>query len=120
MARAWSSFRVIGKARIYIMSIFIIIPSFSDDYLSIFEIYPQSETPMLVQIADLEWLSSEESPYHFLPDTLIYRTFHEDRIVFRVLNYRTNHSARFSADVDVKKRFGTKPDVEVFSFFPRR
>jgi hypothetical protein len=88
------------------MSIFI--PSFRPDKISIFEIYPQSlsETPLLTQIAHLDWSSEDEYPVHLLPDTLIYR----EGIVFRVVNYRTNYSTCFSADVNV--RVGS--DVEVF------
>ena len=92
------------------MSIF---PSFSFDSLSIFEIYPQSETPLLTQIAHLDWLFSKAEPAHLLPDTLICRLFYGDRIVFRVVNYRTNHSTSFSADV-VSDVINGKLDVEVF------
>ena len=45
-----------------------------------------------------------------MPDTLIFRTFHKDRIDFRVEDYRTNYSTRFSVDVDAKIR----DDFEVF------
>ena len=97
------------------MSIFTIIPSFRckyEDTISIFEIYPQSETPLLTQIAHVDWFT-EEDPAHLLPDTLIFRVFHEDRIVFRVVDYRTKYSTRFSVDVSVKM-IGFKPNVEVF------
>jgi hypothetical protein len=81
-----------------------LIPSFSLKHLSIYEIYPQSEIPLLTEIAHLDWFDSRsEEPAHLLPDTLIYRVIHQNRIVFRVVNYRTNYSACFSADVDVKK-----------------
>ena len=50
-----------------------------------------------------------------MPDTLIRRVFHEDRIVFGVVDYRTNHSTCFSAHVDV---INVNDDVEVFLFFP--
>ena len=55
----------------------------------------------------------EEEPAHLLPDTLIFRVFHEDRIVFRVVDYRTKYSTHFSADVNVKN-IGFEPNVEVF------
>ena len=93
------------------MSIFN--PFFRDDHFSIFEIYPQSEIPLLTQIAYLDWMSSENEPVHLLPDTLICRVFHEDKIVFRVVDYRTNYSTCFSAHV---KAINIEDDVEVFLF----
>ena len=91
-----------------------LISSFSDNYLSIFEIYPQSEIPLLTQIAHLDWIPSEELPAHLLPDILICRVTHDDRIVFKVVDYRTNYSTSFTADVDAKKN-GRR--VKVFFFF---
>ena len=72
--------------------------------------------PLLTQIADLGWFSTGnlERPAHLLPDTLIRRVFYQDRIVFGVVNYRTNHSTWFSAHVGV---INVKDDVEVFLFF---
>jgi hypothetical protein len=70
--------------------------------LSIFEIYPQSETLQLTEIAHIDWLSYEEVIAHLLPDTLICHIFREDMIVFRVVDYRTNYSTCFSVDVNVK------------------
>jgi hypothetical protein len=61
---------------------------------------------VLTQIAHLDWISSEESPDHFLPNTLIRSVRYDDRIVFRVLDYRTDYSTSFSADVDVKTNGG--------------
>jgi hypothetical protein len=79
---------------------------FSSRYLSVFEIYPQSEMPVLTQIAHLHWIPYEGAPDHFLPNTLICSVSYDDRIVFRVLDYRTNHSTCFSADVDMKRNLG--------------
>ena len=91
-----------------------LIPSFRDPF-SIFEIYPQSEIPLLTKIADFDRFSSgefPEDPTHLLPDTLICRMQHRDKIVFRVLDYRMNCSTCFSADVNVREeRFGI---VKVF------
>ena len=101
MAKAWSSFRIICKLEL--ISWVYLIPSFSPDHLSIFEIYPQSEKPQLTQIAHLDWFSFEEDSPNLLPDTLIYHAFHEHRIVFRIVNYRTNYSTSFPADIDAKK-----------------
>ena len=53
---------------------------------------------MLTKIAHVDWFPSE-NPTHLLPDTLIGVVFNTDRIVFRVVNYRTNYSICFSADV---------------------
>ena len=83
----------------------VLIPSFSSDYLSIFEIYPQSEIPMLTKIAHLDWFTYMEdlggSHLHLLPDTLIREThiFRKNRTVFRVVDYRTNYSTCFSVNV---------------------
>jgi hypothetical protein len=83
-------------------------------HLSIFEIYPQSEIPVLTRIAHLDWMYSEV-PDHLLPDTLIRHIRYHDRIVFRVVDYRTNYSTCFSVDVDVERYgFGF---VKVFLFF---
>lgn len=75
---------------------------FSSDYLFIFEIYPQREVPLLTEISKFDWFSHEEK-FHLLPDTLILRVFHEDRIGFSVVDYRTNYSTCFSVDVDLTK-----------------
>ena len=71
--------------------------------------------PLLTQIADFGWFAVDEQPSHLLPDILIRRAFHEDRIVFGVVDYRTNHSTCFSASVGV---INVKDEVEVFLFLP--
>ena len=58
---------------------------------------------MLTQIAHLDWNPSEEVPADLLPETVICRVQHDDRIVFRVVDYRTNYSTCFSVDVDAKR-----------------
>ena len=69
---------------------------------SVYEIYPQSETPHLTQIAYLNFDPSKDPPAHLLPATVVWYGFYEDnRIVFRVWDYRLNHSISFSVDVDV-------------------
>ena len=88
------SLRLIGKLEFISFMYVYLIPSFSDDALSIFEIYPKSERPLLTEIAHI---ASEEQPAHLLPDTVVCRDIHDDRIVFRIVNYRTNYSTRFSA-----------------------
>jgi len=101
----------------------IILLPYGNNRLSIFEIYPQSKIPLLTQIARLDWFPSEEYPVHLLPDTLICiafhenNPFHENRVVFRVVDYRTNYSTCFLADVDVGfqfKTFATKTAIIVF------
>ena len=52
-----------------------------------------------------------------LPGTVIWRdAYYRDRIVFRVWDYRLNHSISFSAAVDADN-FNFKRDIEVFKFF---
>jgi hypothetical protein len=67
---------------------------------SVYEIYPQSETPQLTQIAHLDFYRTSDSSACLLPGTVIWYDFYEDRIVFRVWDYRLNHSIIFSADFD--------------------
>ena len=69
----------------------------NSDHLTVFEMNPQSKIPLLTQIANINWFPFEEERPHLLPDTLIFRVFHVDRIVFRVVDYRTNHSTCFSS-----------------------
>ena len=73
-------------------------------YWFVYEIYPQSETPHLTQIAHHDFDPSMDPQLEacLLPDSVIWYEFHIDRdwIVFRVWNYRLNHSTCFSVDVD--------------------
>ena len=66
----------------------------SRDTCSVYEIYPQSDTPRLSRIAHLDF----EPPVmaYLLPGTLIWRYFVMDRIVLKVWDYRLNHSISFS------------------------
>ncbi|KAF8802153.1 hypothetical protein BYT27DRAFT_6771427 [Phlegmacium glaucopus] len=70
---------------------------------SVYEVYPQSETPQLTQIAHLDFDSSKDPPAYLLPDRVIWSAFYEDMIVFRVWDFRENYSISFSADVDAKR-----------------
>jgi hypothetical protein len=102
MVWASLSLRLIGKLEFISFMYVYLIPSFRDDArLSIFEIYPKSERPLLTEMAHIDW--SEEQPVHLLPDTVVCRKIYDDRIVFRIVNYRMNYSTRFSADVEVKR-----------------
>jgi len=68
---------------------------------SVYEIYPQSETPHLTQIANLDFDPSQRYLAAFLlPGTVIWYTFYGNRIVFRVWDYRLNHSISFSVSVN--------------------
>ena len=76
------------------------IHSFSfNDHLSIFEIYPQSEIPLLTQIAHVLFFSVLEYPAYLLPDILICMSI-RGRIAFRVVDHRKNYSTCFSPDLD--------------------
>ena len=63
----------------------------------LYEIYPQSETPHLIQIARLDVGPQEHTV--LLPGTVIWFGFYEDKTIFRVWDYRLNHSISFSVDV---------------------
>jgi hypothetical protein len=57
--------------------------------------------PHLTKITHLHFDPNEDSPAHLLlPGTVISFCFYEDRIVFRVWDYRLNHSVSFSVDFD--------------------
>ena len=62
---------------------------------SVYEIYPQSETPQLIQIAHLDFDPSMDPPARLLPDKVIWYGFYEDKMVFRVWDFRVNHSISF-------------------------
>ena len=83
---------------------------------SVYEIYPQNETPHLNQIAHLGFDPSKDPLAQLLPGTVIWSGLYEDRIVFRVWDYRLNHSISFSVDVDVEK---FDFDVEVYFIFSK-
>ena len=118
MAGAWSS--SLGLfCKLKFTSRLRLIPSFSSEQLSIFEIYPQSEMPLLTKIAHLDLLSVR-NPVHLLPDTLICRGSRADGIEFRVVNYRTNFSTCFTADVVyTEKGIGPNYDLQVFFFLSK-
>ena len=61
---------------------------------SVYEIYPQSETPHLTRIAHLDF----NCPYttYLLPGIVIWHDFDMGRSVFWVWDYRLNHSTSFS------------------------
>ena len=78
--------------------------------------YPQSKIPLLTQITHIDWFPFEEEAAHLSPDTLIFRVFHlpVDKIVFRVVDYRTNCSTCFSVTCFSATCFNEKHDVKAF------
>ena len=69
---------------------------------SVYEIYPQSETPHLTKIARLvleNCILSDYGDLYVLPETVIWYWFYDDKIVFWVWDYRLNHSISFTIDV---------------------
>jgi len=64
----------------------------------VYEIYPQSETPQLIQIAQLDFDPSTVAEAHLLPDKVIWSRFCDDRIVFTIWDFRLNHSISFSTE----------------------
>ena len=81
---------------------------------SVYEIYPQSETPCLTQIAHLDFDLTKNRPALLLPCTVIsydFLDYDDSIVVFRVWDYRLNHSISFSVDVDVSM---FKSDLKVY------
>ena len=72
---------------------------------SVYEIYPQTETPRLTRIAYLDVHSPPE--VYLLPGTVIWRGPLMGRAVFWVWDYRLNHSISFS----VVEYFGFQSEV---------
>ena len=73
---------------------------------SVYEIYPQSETPRLTRIAHLVVFDPPLCAF-LLPGTVIWCYSVMDRIVLRVWDYRLNHSIGFS----VVDNFDYNPEV---------
>ena len=71
---------------------------------SVYEIYPQSETPYLViQIAHLDSSPIDDPSVYLLPGEVLWYDSYMDRIVLRVWDYRLNHSISFSVDIDANE-----------------
>ena len=81
---------------------------------SVYEIYPESETPHLTKIAHLDFEHTKYSPAHLLPEMVIWYGSYEDKVVFRIWDYRLNHSITFS----VADFFSFRP--EVYFIFSKR
>ena len=79
--------------------------SFLRNECYVYELYPQSETPRLTQIAHLDFDYPMKA--YLLPGTVIWLYFVIDRIILRVWDYRLNHSISFSF-ID---NFVFKPEV---------
>ena len=69
--------------------------------------------PHLTKIAHLDFTPTKDPPVLLLPETVIWFNdfYHDKRIVFKVWDYRLNHSISFSVDVD-----GSKPEVDFILF----
>ncbi|KAF8801207.1 hypothetical protein BYT27DRAFT_7198526 [Phlegmacium glaucopus] len=65
-----------------------------------YEIYPQSETPQLTQIAHLDFAQSHPRYRYILSDNIIWYAALPNEIIFRVWDYRLNASVSFTAEVD--------------------
>ena len=70
--------------------------------------------PRLTQIAHLDL--EPDFRAHLLPGTVIWYGFYgpEDMVVFRVWDYRLNHSISFSVDVEIHKFYS---NIVVYSIF---
>jgi hypothetical protein len=80
--------------------------SFFRKNCSVYEIYPQTETPRLTLIARLDFGPDWHFPAHLLPGTVIwFGAYHfaayGDKTFFMVWDYRLNHSISFFVDVDI-------------------
>lgn len=90
--------------------------SFYRNSCSIYEIYPQSETPHLTLIGHLDFdvdLTEDHSNL-LLPGTVFWVIYYEDIVVLRVWDYLLNHSISFSLNFDFEFDFKVK-----FPFFPK-
>ena len=90
------------KSALLKMYLSMVNPSFRNEYCSVYEIYPQMETPHLTKIAHLDFLNTS-SAHLLLPGKVIWFDFYETKIVFRVWHYQLNHSICFSFVIDFDK-----------------
>ena len=70
------------------------IKSFFRRTCSLYEIYPQSEIPRLTRIAHLDFDHTIKA--YLLPGIVIWRDCVFGRSIFRVWDYRLDHSTSFS------------------------
>ena len=83
--------------------------SFRKIEYTIYEIYPESETPHLSQIAHLDRFHVDANfRLESLSGIVIWYRFHIDRIVFIVWDYLLNHSTKFSVDYATRDFFNHK------------
>ena len=83
----------------------ILVNSFFRKNCSIYEIYPQSETPHLTQIAHLDFGTPGNLPGFLVAGTVIWYSFSDDLdfMVFIVWDYRLIHSIKFYIDCSGSK-----------------
>ena len=84
---------------------------FGKNSWSVYEIYPQSDMPHLTQIAHLDFECIDN--LYLLPGKVIWYGISLKGIVFRVWDYRVNHSTSFS--LDIPQGFDSRPEVH-FTF----
>ena len=69
---------------------------------AVYEIYPESKSPHLTLIGHLDFDPTKDPSAYLLPGKVIWYGFYEDRIIFRVWDYRLNHSISFCAEVNCR------------------
>jgi hypothetical protein len=106
MAWAWQFILLMSKS-IWSFSVLVYGKFVFRETCSVYEIYPQSETPRLTRIAHLVVFDPPMWAF-LLPRTVIWCYSVMDRIVLRVWDYRLNHSISFSVVVN---NFDYKPEV---------
>ena len=91
---------IISCVSLHLLAYLLIVNSiFRNGRCLVYEIYPQHETPQLIQIAHFVLDPSKHHPVHLLQDTVIWYKLCPDCTVFSVWDYRVNHSISFSGDV---------------------
>ena len=81
----------------------------------VYEIYPQSPIPQLTQIAHLDLNSARHPLVDLLPNRVVLYDHYKDRIIFRVWDYRLNHSTCFSADLADEEYDCKVQIIQIFS-----
>ena len=76
------------------------VNSLFSENCSVYEIYPQNETPHLIEIAHIDLDPSKDPLPHvlLLPGMVVWSGLneHQDKTIFRVWDYQLSHSISFS------------------------
>lgn len=76
-----------------------------DEDCYVYEIFPQSKTPQLTQIANRSFSTrSKRRQAYSLPNKVISYAFYGKSLMFTVWDYRLSHSVCFMADIDLNFR----------------